>query len=271
MKKKLIAIVMTTLLAGGIGSTAIYNYNNNNKITASESYELNDGESNSQNNEDIVLENVANNDENIIENLDNSVENNNSEEGTSILPEDVSVQNNTKESSVDRAANNEAPLQSASLSSNAGNSNNNVSNNVISQSTADSFMVQVEQLIYNKVNQERSAHGVAALSNSTSMQKYARIKSQDMGDNNYFAHEDLNGNLITSKMKNDGVTYSAWGENIAYISGITDANALADQFMTNWMNSEGHRKNILSSNFSSIGIGVYKIGNKVYATQEFCR
>ena len=41
--------------------------------------------------------------------------------------------------------------------------------------------------------------------------------------------------------------------------------------MTNWMNSSGHRANILSSNFSSIGVGVYKIGNKVYATQEFYR
>ena len=39
--------------------------------------------------------------------------------------------------------------------------------------------------------------------------------------------------------------------------------------MTNWMNSQGHRENILSTNFSSIGVGVYKIGNKVYATQEF--
>jgi len=39
--------------------------------------------------------------------------------------------------------------------------------------------------------------------------------------------------------------------------------------MTNWMNSEGHRKNILSTNFESIGVGVYKAGNRVYATQEF--
>ena len=92
-----------------------------------------------------------------------------------------------------------------------------------------------------------------------------------MGDNNYFIHEDLSGNLITTQMKNDGVRYRAWGENIAYIGGVSDANALAEQFMTNWMNSQGHKENILSTKFSSIGVGVYKIGNKVYATQEFYR
>ena len=133
------------------------------------------------------------------------------------------------------------------------------------------FMAAVEQAIYNKVNEERAKAGVPALTYNNTMQKYARIKSQDMGDNNYFSHEDLNGNLTTTQMKNDGVSYKAWGENIAYIGGNVSADALAQQFMTNWMNSSGHRANILSTNFSSIGVGVYKIGNKVYATQEFYR
>ena len=113
-------------------------------------------------------------------------------------------------------------------------------------------MAAVEQAIYNKVNEERAKAGVPALTYNNTMQKYARIKSQDMGDNNYFSNED-------------------WGENIAYIGGNVSADALAEQFMTNWMNSSGHRANILSTNFSSIGVGVYKIGNKVYATQEFYR
>ena len=133
------------------------------------------------------------------------------------------------------------------------------------------FMAAIETAIYNKVNEERAKAGVSELTYNTVMQKYARIKSQDMGDNNYFSHEDLNGNFITAKMKNDGVSYKAWGENIAYVGGNVSADALADQFMTNWMNSSGHRANILSTNFSSIGVGVYKIGNKVYATQEFYR
>ena len=133
------------------------------------------------------------------------------------------------------------------------------------------FMDQVESMIITKVNEERSKVGLAPLATNSTMKKYARIKSQDMGDRNYFDHKNHEGELITSQMQREGVSYMAWGENIAYISGQSDATALANQFMTNWMNSSGHRANILSDNFTDIGVGVYKIGNKVYATQEFYR
>lgn len=133
------------------------------------------------------------------------------------------------------------------------------------------YIAEIEQAIFQRVNQERTAAGLPALSYNTTMEHYARIKSKDMGDNGYFSHEDQQGNLITVQMKADGVSYRAWGENIAYIQGMNDNSALATKFMDNWMNSSGHRANILSTNFSSIGIGVYKIGNTYYATQEFYR
>lgn len=133
------------------------------------------------------------------------------------------------------------------------------------------YIAEIEQAIFQRVNQERTAAGLPALSYNTTMEHYARIKSKDMGDNGYFSHEDQQGNLITVQMKDDGVSYRAWGENIAYIQGMNDNSALATKFMDNWMNSSGHRANILSTNFSSIGIGVYKIGNTYYATQEFYR
>ena len=132
------------------------------------------------------------------------------------------------------------------------------------------FLAAVEQRIYELVNVKRQEAGLFTLSYNTTMQKYARLKSQDMGNNGYFDHKDLNGQLITAKMDADGVTYQAWGENIAYIGGAS-VDGIADQFMTNWMNSDGHRANILSNNFDSIGVGVYQIGDKVYATQEFHR
>ena len=74
-------------------------------------------------------------------------------------------------------------------------------------------------------------------------------------------------------MQQDGIQYQAWGENIAYIGGDMNESleTIADQFMSNWMNSQGHRENILSTNFKSLGIGVYRVGNKIYATQEFYR
>ena len=131
------------------------------------------------------------------------------------------------------------------------------------------YIAEIEQAIFQRVNHERTAVGLPALSYNTTMQSYARIKSKDMGDNGYFSHEDQQGNLITVKMKADGISYRAWGENIAYIKGMTGNSALATRFMDNWMNSSGHKANILSTNFSSVGIGVYKIGDTYYATQEF--
>lgn len=131
------------------------------------------------------------------------------------------------------------------------------------------FEAKVEQLIFNRVNAERAKAGMSQLSYNSTMEKYARIKSKDMADRGYFDHKNPEGQLITVQMAKDGVSYRAWGENIAYIGGISDANAVADKFMTNWMNSSGHRANILSSNFTSIGVGIYKSGNRYYATQEF--
>lgn len=138
-------------------------------------------------------------------------------------------------------------------------------------SDSSSYIAEIEQAIFQRVNQERAAAGLPALSYNGTMEYYARVKSKDMADRGYFDHKDPQGNLITEQMKADGVSYNAWGENIAYIQGVSGNATLATQFMDNWMNSSGHRANILSSNFTSIGIGVYKIGNTYYATQEFYR
>lgn len=132
------------------------------------------------------------------------------------------------------------------------------------------YINEIESEIIRLVNEERAKASVAGLQYNSTMEYYARIKSKDMGDNRYFDHADLNGQLMNTKMKNEGVSYNAWGENIAYIgSANTNSKELANEFMINWMNSDGHRKNILSTNFESIGVGVYKVGNVYYATQEF--
>ena len=232
----------------------------------------NGSNSNNGNNSNIGNDNNTNTDNKDEINNNNNNDNNNGsgENGNVIIPPvenekpsvDIIPGVNEKPSLDDTPSVDEIPVVDEKPS---------VDNDSSSVVVSDKFMAQVESLIYQKVNEERAKAGLAALSYNTTMEKYARIKSQDMGDNNYFSHEDLSGNLITTQMKNDGVTYRAWGENIAYIGGVSDPSALAEKFMTNWMNSSGHRANILSSNFSSIGVGVYKIGNKVYATQEFYR
>lgn len=165
----------------------------------------------------------------------------------------------------------QAPSTGSASASKSQTTTASTTKNTTQVSSSDSYISSVEQSIFQIVNQERAKNGLQALTYNTTMEKYARMKSKDMGDNNYFDHYDLSGNLMTAKMKADGVTYSSWGENIAYIGGSVDASTLGTQFMTNWMNSPGHRANILSTNYSSIGVGVYKIGSKYYATQEFYR
>ena len=300
MKAKLIAMILSILFMGGTGA-AVVQHNNANKnsevVSVSEENSNLKEDSNAKEdntsvkeaaptsgntvnttNQDIVTnENIndkkVNNSENkasseekvqVKENITNKV-NNSTQNGTSIVSEASKQETSKHETSQKEASKSEASKSEASKSK---ASKQEVSTKQNTESS-DAFMAQVEQSIYNKVNEQRSANGLSTLSYNTTMQKYARIKSQDMGNNNYFDHKDLNGNLITAKMQNDGVSYRAWGENIAYISGVSDPEALASQFMTNWMNSPGHRANILSTNFSSIGVGVYKVGNRVYATQEF--
>lgn len=136
--------------------------------------------------------------------------------------------------------------------------------------SAENFLADIEEILFRLTNEERQRAGLPALEHSELMAQYARIKSQDMGDRNYFGHGDPDGRLMQSRLDDDGVDYTVWGENLAMLGGyeLSDEE-LAKMFMTNWMNSESHRANILSPDFAQVGIGVYKSGTRFYATQEF--
>lgn len=133
----------------------------------------------------------------------------------------------------------------------------------------EDFDTKVERLIFEKINEERRKIGIQEYSNNPTMAKYAKEKSKDMGDNGYFDHKDLSGNLITVKMREEGITYTAWAENIAWRTAEENAEVVAEEFVKSWMNSTGHKENILSTKYISTGIGVYKNGSKIYATEEF--
>lgn len=300
MKNKLIAMLLTGTLLGGIGAGTYLTVGQGEKSEAAQiqTIKVCNGkivQSNNKyncislNNEIIksLLNEKSNNtkskESNNSKNIDSKSKNSTSEakkksndKKTNVKANENKASNNknsSKSNSTSKKNNNVS--KSSNTSKDTVSKNNTSKSNISTSNTgqasvaSEKFMAQVEQKIFEKVNAERAKAGVSKLSYNKTMEKYARIKSQDMGDRGYFDHKDPQGNLITVKMKNDGVNYKAWGENIAYIGGVSDADALANQFMTNWMNSQGHRENILSKNFSSIGVGVYKMGNKVYATQEF--
>lgn len=113
--------------------------------------------------------------------------------------------------------------------------------------------------MFDLMNQDRAAAGLPPLQIDMRLVRAARIKSQDMQDRGYFAHSSPNGTTPWDLMKAQGVTYRAAGENIAM--GFTNSDAAEQGFM----NSPGHRANILNPNFTHIGIGI--VGN--HYTQEF--
>jgi uncharacterized YkwD family protein len=126
---------------------------------------------------------------------------------------------------------------------------------------AASTLSAYEQKVVDLTNQERAKNGLPALKVDLTLSKMAHEKSRDMSANNYFSHTSPSYGSPFDMMKKYGITYRSAGENIAM------GQRTPEEVVKGWMNSEGHRKNILSSNFNYIGVGYVSQGN--YWTQEF--
>jgi len=112
------------------------------------------------------------------------------------------------------------------------------------------------------VNKERAAYGLNALSQDPSLQAAAQKRSYEQTE--LFSHTRPDGNSCFSVLPEYGITYKGAGENIAY--GQKTPSEVVDA----WMNSEGHRANILSANFTEIGVGCYiSPSGTIYWTQMF--
>ena len=122
-------------------------------------------------------------------------------------------------------------------------------------------VLAMEREIVDLVNEIRSANGLQTLTLNEELCNVARIKSQDMHDKGYFSHTSPTYGSPFDMMKQFGITYRTAGENIAM--GYPTAEAVVD----GWMNSEGHRANILNASFTEIGVGYVADGN--YYTQMF--
>jgi uncharacterized YkwD family protein len=120
-----------------------------------------------------------------------------------------------------------------------------------------------EQKMIDLVNKERQAAGLKPLIVDMDLVKTARMKSQDMIDNNYFAHNSPTYGSPFDLMKSQGITYRYAGENLAGAPTVERAH-------TGLMNSSGHRANILNPNYTHIGIGIVDGGpyGKMF-TQHF--
>jgi len=137
-------------------------------------------------------------------------------------------------------------------------------NQIINIPEKNAQTTSLEDQVVQLVNNERTSRGLNPLSSNWELARVARIKSEDMYRNNYFSHQSPVYGSPFDMLRNFGISFSAAGENIAY--GQTTAQSV----MNSWMNSSGHRANILNSNFTQIGVGYFNAGTP-YWTQLFIR
>ncbi|MFJ8511509.1 CAP domain-containing protein [Lysinibacillus xylanilyticus] len=118
-----------------------------------------------------------------------------------------------------------------------------------------------EQEVVKLTNAERTKAGLAPFKTDDKLMAAAREKSQDMQSKNYFSHTSPTFGSPFDRMKALGITYKSAGENIA------QGQRTPQEVVQAWMDSPGHRANILNEKFTHIGVGYVKSGN--YWTQQF--
>lgn len=129
------------------------------------------------------------------------------------------------------------------------------------QAPSGTALSAFEMRVVELTNEQRRKNGLQNLQPDTALSNVAQEKSNDMQAKNYFSHTSPTYGSPFDMMRDFGVTYRSAGENIAM------GQRSAEEVVNAWMNSEGHRKNILSPNFTHIGVGHTGTGN--YWTQMF--
>ncbi|MGM9608186.1 MAG: SafA/ExsA family spore coat assembly protein [Oscillospiraceae bacterium] len=132
---------------------------------------------------------------------------------------------------------------------------------VLSIPQVDSAVRAFEQEVVRLVNEQRAQHGLKPLTENWELSRVARYKSQDMVDNRYFSHTSPTYGSPFQMIRAFGLSFRTAGENIAY--GQRTPQAVVNA----WMNSSGHRANILNASYTQIGVGYVAGGN--YWTQMF--
>lgn len=144
--------------------------------------------------------------------------------------------------------------------------NTGISNvpNTPDTSNVSSDIKSLENEVIRLVNAQRAKAGRAALTGNNEISDVARMKSEDFIKNNYFSHNSPTYGSPFDMLRSFGISFNAAGENIA------SGQRSAAETMQFWMNSSGHRDNILNSAYDQIGVGVARDSNgNLYWTQMF--
>ena len=127
--------------------------------------------------------------------------------------------------------------------------------------TVNTQVTNYEREVIRLVNEIRTSRGLSALKEDWQLSRVARYKSQDMKDKGYFSHTSPTYGSPFEMMKKFGISYRAAAENIAR------GQRTPQEVVNAWMNSAGHRANILNAQYTKIGVGYVANGN--YWTQMF--
>lgn len=134
-----------------------------------------------------------------------------------------------------------------------------------SGSTASSNVKAAEQSAFNLLNNDRAKNGLPALKRNSQLANLAEDYAEDMVNRNFFSHYNPEGQSPFDRMNQAGIKYSYAGENLAI-------NTSPEAAETAFMNSSGHRANILNPNYTEVGLGAaYNAKGQLYVVQEFIK
>lgn len=173
----------------------------------------------------------------------------------------ITAVNKAKGAESNSSASNNGTVNSGSTSGTTGST----ATGTTSSSTSSADATTAEKKAVELMNADRRANGLSDLQVSSAVTAVARSHAQDMVDRNFFSHTNPDGKTLSDRLKQAGISYSAAGENIAENISVQAAE-------TSFMNSSGHRANILNSNYTTVGIGVaYDSTGNVYVVQDFIK
>lgn len=129
-------------------------------------------------------------------------------------------------------------------------------------------IAQMEVEVQQQINKIRQEQGLNSLQNHERLAEVAREYSQTMAREEFFSHTGPDGDTPAQRVRDAGISYSMVGENL-FMS--TNAPQPVNLAVKGWMDSPGHRENILRPEYAETGIGIWQEGNTYYITQLFLR
>lgn len=129
-------------------------------------------------------------------------------------------------------------------------------------------IADMEAAVRQGINKVRQQNGLQPLQNNEKLTQVARNYSRQMAEKNFFSHTGADGSTLQDRVRAGRISYWMVGENLFTSKNVPQPVPAA---IKGWMNSPGHRANILRPVFRETGIGIWRVGNTYYITQLFLR